>query len=42
MKDLSFDNRIKKQINFILELDKEKNVLRQTHLSGYGRREDGS
>ena len=40
MKDLSFDNRIKKQINFILELDKEKNVLRQTHLSGYGRRED--
>ena len=34
------DERIKKQIEFALELDKEKNVLRQTHLSGHGRREN--
>ena len=32
--------RLEKQLNFILELDKEKNILRQTHLSGQGRRED--
>ncbi len=29
-----------KQLNFILEIDKEKNILRQTHLSGHGRREN--
>lgn len=34
------DERIKKQIAFSLELDKEKNVFRQTHLSGHGRREN--
>ena len=34
------DERIAKQIAFALELDKEKNVLRQTHLSGHGRREN--
>ena len=28
-----------KQLNFILEIDKEKNIFRQTHLSGHGRRE---
>jgi len=32
--------RFKKQLNFILEADKEKNVLRQTHLTGHGRREN--
>lgn len=32
--------RIEKQIDFILEADKEKNILRQTHLSGNGRREN--
>ncbi|MCM1385821.1 MAG: HD domain-containing protein [Bacillus sp. (in: Bacteria)] len=32
--------RLKKQIDFILEADKEKNILRQTHLSGNGRREN--
>ncbi len=32
--------RFDKQIAFILETDKEKNILRQTHLSGYGRREN--
>lgn len=26
--------RFKKQVAFILEADKEKNILRQTHLSG--------
>ena len=34
------DDRIKKQIDFALEIDKEKNVLRQTHLSGHGRNEN--
>ena len=32
--------RFKKQLDFILEIDKEKNILRQTHLSNGGRRED--
>lgn len=32
--------RFKKQLDFILEIDKEKNILRQTHLSGHGRREN--
>ncbi len=32
--------RFLKQVNFILEADKEKNILRQTHLSGHGRREN--
>jgi putative hydrolase of HD superfamily len=34
------DERIKKQIDFALEIDKEKNILRQTHLSNHGRREN--
>lgn len=34
------DERFEKQLAFALEIDKEKNVLRQTHLSGHGRRED--
>ena len=33
------DERIRKQLAFALEIDKEKNILRQTHLSGHGRRE---
>lgn len=33
-------NRFKKQVDFILEIDKEKNILRQNHLSGYVRREN--
>ena len=32
--------RFQKQLNFILEADKEKNIFRQTHLSGHGRREN--
>ena len=34
------DERLQKQLAFSLEIDKEKNVLRQTHLSGHGRREN--
>ncbi|MBR2520992.1 MAG: HD domain-containing protein [Oscillospiraceae bacterium] len=34
------DERIRKQLDFSLELDKEKNVFRQTHLSGHGRNEN--
>lgn len=34
------DDRMKKQLDFILEIDKEKNITRQTHLSGYSRREN--
>lgn len=32
--------RFEKQLAFILEVDKEKNILRQTHLTGQGRREN--
>ena len=32
--------RFEKQLAFLLEADKEKNILRQTHLSGHGRREN--
>ena len=34
------DERIQKQLAFSLEIDKVKNILRQTHLSGHGRREN--
>ena len=34
------DERLKQQMDFALEIDKEKNVFRQTHLSGNGRREN--
>ena len=34
------DESLRKQLDFILEIDKEKNILRQTHLSGHGRREN--
>ncbi len=33
-------DRFEKQLAFILEADKEKNILRQTHISGHGRREN--
>ena len=32
--------RFAKQIAFILEADKEKNILRQTHISGHTRQEN--
>lgn len=34
------NERLEKQIAFILEADKEKNILRQTHLTDHGRREN--
>ena len=34
------DERLKKQLAFSLEIDKEKNIFRQTHLSGHGRNEN--
>ncbi len=32
--------RLQRQIDFLVEADKEKNILRQTRLSGHGRREN--
>ena len=34
------DERLERQLAFALEIDKEKNIFRQTHLSGHGRNED--
>ena len=34
------DERLKRQLDFALEIDKEKNILSQTHLSEHGRREN--
>ena len=34
------EERLKKQLDFALEIDKEKNIYRQTHLSGHGRNEN--
>ena len=34
------DERLEQQLAFILEIDKEKNIFRQTHLSGHGRNEN--
>ena len=34
------DERLIKQLAFSLEIDKEKNIFRQTHLSGHGRNEN--
>ena len=34
------DERLKKQLEFALEIDKEKNVFRRTHLSNHGRNEN--
>ena len=31
------EERLKRQLDFALEIDKEKNIFRQTHLSGHGR-----
>ncbi len=35
-------DRLEKQLAFVLEIDKLKNVFRQTHLSGNGRKENDS
>lgn len=34
------DERLQQQLAFILEIDKVKNIFRQTHLSGHGRNEN--
>ena len=34
------DERLMHQLHFLLEIDKEKNIFRQTHLSGHGRNEN--
>ena len=34
------DERLQQQIAFILEIDREKNIFRQTSLSGHGRKEN--
>ena len=36
------DGRLKQQLEFVLEIDKEKNIFRQTHLSGQGRNENAA
>lgn len=40
IREYSMDDRLKKQLEFSLEVDKEKNIFRQTHLSGHGRNEN--
>lgn len=37
---VDLNERLKKQLEFSLEIDKEKNIFRQTHLSGNGRNEN--
>lgn len=39
-KEQFMEERLKRQLNFALEIDKEKNIFRQTHLSGHGRNEN--
>lgn len=34
------DNRLEKQLEFVLEIDKVKNIFRQNHISGYIRNEN--
>lgn len=34
------NERLEQQLKFALEIDKEKNIFRQTHLSGHGRNEN--
>lgn len=38
--DFEIDGRLKRQLEFSLEIDREKQVFRQTHLSGHGRNEN--
>lgn len=39
-KEKRYGREIEKQLEFVLEIDKEKNIFRQTHLSGRGRNEN--
>ena len=36
----NMEERLKQQMAFALEIDQEKNIFRQTHLSGHGRNEN--
>ena len=38
--EFGMDQRLERQLAFSLEIDKEKNIFRQTHLSGHGRNEN--
>lgn len=38
--ELFIDERLQRQMEFALEIDKEKSIFRQTHLSGNGRNEN--
>ncbi len=38
--NFELDERLKKQMDFLLEIDKEKSVFRQTSLSNHGRKEN--
>lgn len=40
LEEIEIGGRLKKQLEFSLEIDREKQVLRQTHLSERGRREN--
>ena len=40
LKKVPDPKRLQQQMQFALEIDKEKNILRQTHLAEHGRRED--
>lgn len=40
LEEIETGGRLKKQLEFSLEIDREKQVFRQTHLSGLGRREN--
>ena len=39
-KGAGMTERLRQQLSFALEIDKEKNIFRQTHLSGHGRNEN--
>lgn len=39
-KEEKMTERLAKQLEFILEIDKEKSIFRQTHLSNHGRNEN--
>ena len=40
MKNIKMNERLRQQLAFSLEIDKEKNIFRQTSLSGHGRKEN--
>ena len=40
LKKVPDPKRLQQQMQFALEIDKEKNIFRQTHLAEHGRRED--